>query len=145
MRSCSNQNGAGRYNNNEWANTLYSSCIHYLFFIFFVAQIWRVNISSVILCLIDMSSICTYAKRLTLYANSPQDVCFCKWVEFSSLSDKSTYQYNCSKVNHVKRKRQRVHLFAFFLRASCILFYLWCFCIIKSSLLCSTILSLVYL
>lgn len=125
--------------------THYIVAVFIIYLFFLVVQIWRVNISSVILCLIDMSSICTYAKRLTLYANSPQDVCFCKWVEFSSLSDKSTYQYNCSKVNHVKRKRQRVHLFAFFLRASCILFYLWCFCIIKSSLLCSTILSLVYL
>lgn len=37
-----------------------------------------------------------------------------------------------------------MHLFAF-LRVSCILFYLWCFCIIKSSLLYITIMSSVYL
>lgn len=41
-------------------------------------------------------------------------LCFCNWVDFSSLSDRSTYQYNYSNVNHVERKRQRLHLFAFF-------------------------------
>ena len=43
-------------------------------------------------------------------------LCFCNWVDFSSLSDRSTYQYNYSDVNHVERKRQRLNLFAFFFK-----------------------------
>lgn len=49
----------------------------------------------------------------TLQKPPTRCLCFCNWVDFSSLSDRSTYQYNYSNVNHVERKRQRVHLFAF--------------------------------
>lgn len=54
-------------------------------------------------------------KLLTPNTNPPtRCLCLCNWVEFPPLSDRSTYQYNYSGVNHVERKRQRVHLFAFF-------------------------------
>lgn len=57
--------------------------------------------------------LCNSAKFLRLCTNLPQDVCVFNWLDFSALSDTSTYQYNYSNVNHVERQRQRICLLSF--------------------------------